>query len=106
MVGSEACWEREAGGRGFSLGPETSSTAGSESGQESLQGTDLSRREHCWEVEVPRNNHGSITAEITAARQVSPVSDRAASSRGQQWLMDTSLGSQGQPRISRSKTSF
>lgn len=82
MVGSEACWEREAGGRGFSLGPETSSTVGSESGQESLQGTALSRREHCWEVEVPRNNHGSIPAEITAARQVSPVSDRGCQQQG------------------------
>ena len=82
MVGSEACWEREAGGRGFSLGPETSSSAGSESGRESLEGKAPSRRERCWELEVPGNNHGSISAKVTAIRQASPVTDEGLPAAG------------------------
>lgn len=82
MVGSEACWEREAGGQGFSLGPETSSSAGSKSGRESLEGKAPSRRECRWEVEVPGNNHGSITAKVTATQQASPVTDEGLPAAG------------------------
>lgn len=49
---------------------------------------------------VPGNNRSSITAEVTAAQRVPPVSDKGLPAAGrQQWLMDASLGSQGQPRF-------
>lgn len=49
---------------------------------------------------MPRNNRSSIAAEVTATQRVPPVSDEGLPAAGwQQWLMDASLGSQGQPRF-------